>query len=345
MQVYEETGFDTSRLIRPDDYIEGVLNYQYTRLYIVPNVPAETIFVPRTRKEIKACEWFQLDCLPSHKTDTVCKTSLGINANSFFMILPFVKRLKRWLADNSGKRNNGATGANAVAAPTAQAASKRRQRNKSTGDLDGAKASTAELKAAPPLSIAIRPTSILQMAAAVSGASTTPVATTTPSLGVSQNKTRAAAKAKNSNFKRQLFSVGGTAVDAAAILATSAPSSVTAKSHTSNPLVVARSTAATNRLPVTAKPVAVTKPLPQSGKLPAPATVAVSDRPLSIAAKFNGTEAAAKTARNGKPKKRRPIESFLHAINSDPAIQQWKRFTFNGLAASTAPLFPVPIKW
>lgn len=102
--MYEETGFDISKLAVEEEFIEGVLNYQYTRLYLIRNVPIETIFVPRTRKEIKYCKWFCVDHLPVHKTDQVSKAHLGINANSFFMIMPFVKRLKKWIAE---KQNGG----------------------------------------------------------------------------------------------------------------------------------------------------------------------------------------------------------------------------------------------
>ncbi|XP_055383540.1 putative uncharacterized protein DDB_G0282133 [Condylostylus longicornis] len=99
-EVYEETGFDITNMIVPDHYIECVINYQYTRLYIVRNVPTSTNFLPRTRKEIKCCEWFPLDSLPTTKNDTNCKSQLGVNPNSFFMIIPFMKRLKKWISDN-----------------------------------------------------------------------------------------------------------------------------------------------------------------------------------------------------------------------------------------------------
>lgn len=78
-----------------------MLNYQYTRLYLIRDVPIETVFVPRTRKEIKCCEWFSIEHLPTHKTDPVSRNHLGINANSFFMIMPFVKRLKKWINEQS----------------------------------------------------------------------------------------------------------------------------------------------------------------------------------------------------------------------------------------------------
>lgn len=68
-------------------------------------MPIGTVFVPRTRKEIKYCEWFYVDHLPVHKTDQMSKLNLGINANSFFMIMPFVKRLKKWINERLGQQN------------------------------------------------------------------------------------------------------------------------------------------------------------------------------------------------------------------------------------------------
>lgn len=98
-EVYEETGYDITKLIVPNDYIEAVINYQYTRLYIVRDVSLDTQFSPRTRNEIKCCDWFPIDSLPINKNDAISKAKLGINANSFFMIIPFVKRLKKWVND------------------------------------------------------------------------------------------------------------------------------------------------------------------------------------------------------------------------------------------------------
>ncbi|KAJ6637376.1 m7GpppN-mRNA hydrolase, partial [Pseudolycoriella hygida] len=151
-EVYEETGYDISDLIEHDKFIEGQNrpeDHQTTRLYIVKNVPTDTVFVPRTRMEIKSCEWFSLDHLPTHKTDTICKIHLGINANSFFMIMPYVKQLKRFLqqsnslqvmdfmGDNQMQKNKRyANGANSNGRGSADV-TKKRQRHKSLGDLDG----------------------------------------------------------------------------------------------------------------------------------------------------------------------------------------------------------------
>uniref|UniRef100_A0AAG5DNB7 m7GpppN-mRNA hydrolase n=1 Tax=Anopheles atroparvus TaxID=41427 RepID=A0AAG5DNB7_ANOAO len=107
-EVYEETGYDIRNLIVPTEYIELVINYQFTRLYLVSGVPLTTVFVPKTRNEIKCCEWFPVDLLPVTKHDNIVKDNHQLTGNSFFMILPFVKRLKKWLeAYQKGKPGKG----------------------------------------------------------------------------------------------------------------------------------------------------------------------------------------------------------------------------------------------
>jgi mRNA-decapping enzyme subunit 2 len=100
-EVYEETGFDCGHLIDETAYVEGqTSNYQYTRLYIVKNVPMDTKFCPRTRNEIKDCSWFTVDELPTNRNDDgYFKDQRKIRANSFYMILPFISKLKHWIAN------------------------------------------------------------------------------------------------------------------------------------------------------------------------------------------------------------------------------------------------------
>lgn len=108
-EVYEETGFDCSHLINPFDFVEGqTSNYQYTRLYLVKNVPIETKFCPRTRNEIKDCSWFVIDQLPTNRNDDgYLRDQRKIRANSFYMILPFISKLKYWIMNERlGKMNN-----------------------------------------------------------------------------------------------------------------------------------------------------------------------------------------------------------------------------------------------
>lgn len=93
-EVYEETGFDIASYIDPDNYFESTINDQLIRLYVITGIPMSTKFQPRTRFEIKACEWFQISDLPNSKKDNTPKVKVGISPNAFFMVLPFVKRIK-----------------------------------------------------------------------------------------------------------------------------------------------------------------------------------------------------------------------------------------------------------
>ncbi len=64
---------------------------------MVPGVPHDSKFVPRTRNEIRAVQWFALADLPSNKKDASTKTRLGFGAASFFMVLPFVRLIRNWV--------------------------------------------------------------------------------------------------------------------------------------------------------------------------------------------------------------------------------------------------------
>ncbi|KAH8339303.1 hypothetical protein KR074_011029 [Drosophila pseudoananassae] len=172
-EVYEETGFDITDIIDANDYIEAFINYQYTRLYIVRNIPLDTQFAPRTRNEIRCCEWFRIDSLPVNKNDAISKAKLGKNANSFFMIIPFVKRLKKWVNERKAgieprRRKCSGQQSPKAASPTnlngsgkkdlaAGRNASRRQRHKSMGDLDGVKLNNLNGKPAGPGSAAPAP--------------------------------------------------------------------------------------------------------------------------------------------------------------------------------------------
>ncbi|WAR00760.1 DCP2-like protein, partial [Mya arenaria] len=105
-EVFEETGFDVAQLIDRNVYLENKMADQLTRLYIIKDVPLDTKFQPKTRKEIKSLQWFPLDSLPAHKRDLVSKTQLGLNPNTFFMVIPFVKALRKWVGS---RQNPGST--------------------------------------------------------------------------------------------------------------------------------------------------------------------------------------------------------------------------------------------
>ncbi|XP_066587223.1 m7GpppN-mRNA hydrolase isoform X2 [Prorops nasuta] len=120
-EVLEETGFDISNLINKDDYIESTINDQLVRLYIISGVKNDTKFQPLTRKEIKNVDWFAIADLPNNKKDMTPKLKIGFAPNAFFMVFPFVKRLKRWIYEKQRETKNGTT---------------RRYRHKSVGDVE-----------------------------------------------------------------------------------------------------------------------------------------------------------------------------------------------------------------
>ncbi|XP_011872031.1 PREDICTED: m7GpppN-mRNA hydrolase isoform X1 [Vollenhovia emeryi] len=122
-EVLEETGFDISSLIDKNEYIESPINDQTVRLYIISGVQMDTKFQPKTRKEIKNVEWFSVADLPNSKKDMTPKMKIGVGPNAFFMVVPFVKRMKRWIQEKQQREKN------AIAAV-------RRQRHKSLGDVE-----------------------------------------------------------------------------------------------------------------------------------------------------------------------------------------------------------------
>lgn len=120
-EVLEETGFDISNLINKQDYIEAMIHDQIVRLYIIGYISRDTKFQPRTRNEIKACEWFPIADLPANRKDMTPKVKMGVGPNAFFMVLPFVKRMRRWVSEHNHKVF-------------------RRTRHKSMGDIESSKA-------------------------------------------------------------------------------------------------------------------------------------------------------------------------------------------------------------
>ncbi|XP_078476618.1 m7GpppN-mRNA hydrolase isoform X1 [Lampetra fluviatilis] len=100
-EVLEETDFDIRDRIDLREFIELRVNEQLVRLYIIPGVPRDTVFTPRTRKEIRSIEWFLIEDLPSHRNDVMAKTRIGFGPNKFFMTIPFMKHLREWIASHS----------------------------------------------------------------------------------------------------------------------------------------------------------------------------------------------------------------------------------------------------
>ncbi|RKP25015.1 hypothetical protein SYNPS1DRAFT_22958 [Syncephalis pseudoplumigaleata] len=111
-EVFEETGFDLAPLINEEIYLERTIREQHIRLFIIPGIPETTQFNPQTRKEISLVE------LPTYRVKRdagqnggapSAAAAHGINSNNnrnrFYMVIPFVNDLRRWI---ERRRQNGA---------------------------------------------------------------------------------------------------------------------------------------------------------------------------------------------------------------------------------------------
>lgn len=97
-EVLEETGYDCSSTISAKDYIELHIQDTLMRLYIVTGVDKETVFKPMTRCEIKSCNWFKISDLPMNRKDMVSIQNKYTKPNAFFMAIPFIKPLRKWIS-------------------------------------------------------------------------------------------------------------------------------------------------------------------------------------------------------------------------------------------------------
>ncbi|XP_042514492.1 mRNA-decapping enzyme subunit 2-like isoform X2 [Macadamia integrifolia] len=96
-EVLEETGFDVSKLLKIDDYLEVTFGQQRVRLYIISGVKDDTVFAPMTKKEISEISWHRIDELQPVGNDVI---SRGPNGLKLYMVSPFWANLKAWIAKN-----------------------------------------------------------------------------------------------------------------------------------------------------------------------------------------------------------------------------------------------------
>jgi mRNA-decapping enzyme subunit 2 len=104
-EVYEETGFDlgASGLVPQDrnvKYIEMSMREQQIRLYVFRNVPMDTHFEPRTRKEISKIDWWPLSELPAfRKKGRPEQQETVVRDNKFYNVAPFLVPLRKWIIE------------------------------------------------------------------------------------------------------------------------------------------------------------------------------------------------------------------------------------------------------
>ncbi|KAK7961051.1 hypothetical protein PG988_012265 [Apiospora saccharicola] len=119
-EVLEETGFDVRAAgLVPEDnnvkYIEITMRDQHMRLYVFRNVPEDTLFEPKTRKEIGKIQWYKLQDLPAFRKKKGTGRGEGnaaeaaMNANKFYMVAPFLVPLKKWVVQQKKRDAHKAT--------------------------------------------------------------------------------------------------------------------------------------------------------------------------------------------------------------------------------------------
>lgn len=77
----------------PDMFIDGVWKMQYTRLYIIKNIPIDTVFIQCTKNEIKSCGWFNLESINRNDHNPPKQQAFGGISQSNFN----AARLKNYL--------------------------------------------------------------------------------------------------------------------------------------------------------------------------------------------------------------------------------------------------------
>lgn len=112
-EVLEETGFDIGPYINPNDYLEAVVNDQTICLYLIPGVPTETVFAPKTKCEIRDVQWFPVDALPISKKDGMPDNDLRIGMNNLYMVIPFTRGLRKWIRSHRWQSRSSLTPAGA----------------------------------------------------------------------------------------------------------------------------------------------------------------------------------------------------------------------------------------
>ncbi|KAK6851840.1 hypothetical protein PG995_011965 [Apiospora arundinis] len=122
-EVFEETGFDirAAGLVPEDNnvkFIEITMRDQHMRLYVFRDVPMDTVFEPKTRKEIGKISWYRLQDLPAFRKkkgtgrgeDNAAEAASNANnANKFYMVAPFLVPLKKWVVQQKKRDSHKAS--------------------------------------------------------------------------------------------------------------------------------------------------------------------------------------------------------------------------------------------
>ncbi|CAL5404471.1 unnamed protein product [Camellia sinensis] len=99
-EVLEETGFDVSKFLNKDDYIEMIFGQQRVRLYIIAGVKDDIAVAPLTKKEISEIAWQRLDEIQPANEDVISRGTTGLKlymVGVSVLALASIKSLKAWI--------------------------------------------------------------------------------------------------------------------------------------------------------------------------------------------------------------------------------------------------------
>ncbi|EHK99509.1 putative mRNA decapping complex subunit 2 [Glarea lozoyensis 74030] len=108
-EVYEETGLEleTAGLVPAERDVKSIevnMRDQNMRLFVFRNVPMDTQFAPRTRKEISKIQWWPLSDLPAfRKKGNQQENMPNASPNKFYMVAPFLVHLRKWVIEQKKK--------------------------------------------------------------------------------------------------------------------------------------------------------------------------------------------------------------------------------------------------
>lgn len=104
-EVFEETGFDFSTVLRPGGeppvYADSYVGGRLSRVFIVPGVPETTNFETRTRKEISDIRWIPITDLPDPRNKAGdgsaaphAQRTGQMSAKNFWLVRQYVPKIK-----------------------------------------------------------------------------------------------------------------------------------------------------------------------------------------------------------------------------------------------------------
>lgn len=103
-EVYEETGYDlqAAGLVPENRQVKHItlpIRDQDMRLYVFRDVPMDTHFEPKTRKEISKIQWWRISDLPGFRKKGQQHSEAASNTSKFYMVASFLRDLRKWIME------------------------------------------------------------------------------------------------------------------------------------------------------------------------------------------------------------------------------------------------------